>query len=142
MDPLSLHNNLEVLANCVQACVHLLALGGYGLPVQKCCGSENNLNPPLGDWSWRCSLILDEGFMIGESSNSAMTLNASEMALLQRLLHPPLPRSKKNGILLGPLKVWLKLLNVVELWIRAHLNKDLNSLKLLKSVFISSNNSL
>ena len=64
------------------------------------------------------------------------------MALLQRLLKAPLPRSKKNGMILGPLKVWMKLLHVVELWIGAHLNKNLNSLKLLKGTVISSNNSL
>ncbi len=123
--------NLEVLANCVQACVHMLALGGYGLPVQKCFVSGKDLTPPIGDWDWICSLIVEEGFAIGSLPKAEITLNASELALLQRLLRIPLPLAK-SGELLGPLRVWMKLLNVVELWINTHLNQKLNSLKLLK----------
>ena len=32
-------NSLEALAISVQSCIHLLALGGYCLPLQKCCHS-------------------------------------------------------------------------------------------------------
>ena len=130
--------HLEILANCVQSCVHLLALGGYGLPVQKCFSSGNSLNPPIGNWDWVCSLITDEGFAIGRLPAAAITLNASELALLQRLLHAPLPL-KKSGELLGPFTVWMKLLQVVELWIEAHLNRKLNALKLLKDSVVSAN---
>ena len=43
-----------------------------------------------------------------------MTLNASEMALLQRLQGPALPRRPGNGDLMGPLRVWLRLLRLLE----------------------------
>ena len=104
---------LEVLANCVQSYVHLLALGGYGLPVQECCKSGIGLTPPLGNWNWLCSLIANEGFAVGKFSNAEITLNASELALLQRLTSPCLP-IKKDGSILGPFKVWIKLLKVVD----------------------------
>ncbi len=134
-------HDLEILANCVQACFHLLALGGYGLPVQECCLTREKLNPPIGNWDWVCSFITLEGFAIGLNPNSAIRLNASEMALLQRLLNPSLPINKA-GELLGPLKVWIKLLNIVELWIGTHLNKNPNALKLLKDAILSKNNFL
>ncbi len=132
---------LEVLAICVQAYVHLLALGGYGIPIQECCQSGLKLTPPIGNWEWSCSLIANEGFAIGNFTSSEITLNASELALLQRLLAPVLPK-KKDGSLLGPFKVWIKLLKVVEIWIEANLNQNLNSLKILKTSFIPKLNSL
>ncbi len=112
---------------------------GYGLPVQKCCLSGEDLSPPIGNWDWCCSLIPNEGFAIGKILNSEITLNASELALLQRLISPPLP-IKKNGEILGPFKVWVKLLRVVEIWIEAHLNRKINSLEMLKKTIISSEN--
>ncbi|AAP99441.1 MULTISPECIES: DNA repair protein RecO [Prochlorococcus] len=126
---------VEALANCVQACVHLLALGGYGLPIQKCCWTGIDLIPPIGDWTWRCSLIESEGFAIGEITNAEITLNASELALLQRLLKPILPL-KQTGELLGPMKVWMKLLRVIELWIETHLNRNINALSMLKKILL------
>ena len=68
-------------------------------------------------------------------------MNASELALLQRLLRPDLPL-KKNGELLGPFKVWMKLLNVIDLWIQSHLNQKLNSIQMLKKVLLSEANIL
>ncbi len=130
---------LEVLAICVQSCIHMLALGGYGIPVQRCCKTGNELIPPIGNWDWRCSLIANEGFFIGESQNSDLLLNASELALLQRLLKPQIPRNKK-GELLGPLKVWINLLQVVEIWVEAHLNRTLNSLHMLKESLNANKN--
>ena len=114
----------------------MLALGGYGLPVHKCCKSGHDLFPPIGNWEWSCTLIANEGFAIGNFTNSEITLNASELALLQRLLTPVLPK-KKDGSLLGPSKVWIKLLKVVEIWIEANLNQNLNSLKILTIVLYS-----
>ena len=40
-------SHLEILASCVQSCIHLLALGGYGLPIQSCCKSSIDLIPPF-----------------------------------------------------------------------------------------------
>ena len=37
-----------VLAGTVQASIHLLTLGGYGLPMQTCCLSGAPLDAPLG----------------------------------------------------------------------------------------------
>ncbi len=130
-------SSLGVLANCVQGCIHLLALGGYGLPVQECCKCRKKLVPPIGDWNWRCSLIESEGFAIGEIVNCEIMLNASELALLQRLLSPALPR-KKTGEILGPFNVWLKFIAILELWIKTHLNKKLNSIEMLKKALIST----
>ncbi len=130
-------NSLFTLANCIQSCVHLLALGGYSLPLNECCTSKIILTPPIGDWDWRCSFFPDEGFAIGSFSNAKIELNPSELALLQRLIRPQLPVNKK-GELLGPIEVWEKLLVILESWIEIHLPKKLNSLQLLKSTIIQT----
>ena len=127
--------SLNALAICIQSILHLLALGGYGLPIQKCCVSGIDLNPPLGKWDWRCSLICDEGFAIGPIASAKIQLNPSELALLQRLLRPELPKCS-TGDLMGPLKVWLLLLQVVEVWIETHLSKRITSLSMMREVFL------
>jgi DNA repair protein RecO (recombination protein O) len=104
------------LATTVQAAVHLLALGGYGLPLQSCCRSGAPLQPPIGQWEWRCSLLADEGF---------------ELALLQRLPGSELPR-RRDGALMGPPEVWLRLLTVVECWIRSHLPRPVQALAMVR----------
>ncbi|MFZ9952624.1 MAG: DNA repair protein RecO, partial [Vulcanococcus sp.] len=78
--------NLEALAIAVQGSVQLLALGGYALPLACCARSGDRLDPPLGNWDWRCSLLPGEGFVIGAVAGAQLVLNASELALLQRLL--------------------------------------------------------
>ena len=128
-------NSLHALAISVQSCIHLLALGGYCLPLHNCCRSGANLIPPIGQWSWKCSLIPEEGFAIGSITNACIELNPSELALLQRLLKENLPFNS-NGLLLGPKQVWLKLLSVVELWIEAHLKKRITSLQMMREVLI------
>ena len=127
----------ETLAKSVQALIHLLALGGYCIPIQKCCKSGLPLDPPIGNWEWRCSLIPQEGFAIGEIANTRIQLNPSELALLQRLLQPKLPL-RKDGEIMGPKKVWLNLLEVIECWIENHLPRNLHSLKMLKELSINS----
>jgi len=119
------------LASGVQACVHLLALGGYGLPLQTCCHSGAPLVPPIGEWEWRCSLIADEGLAIGSQPGAAVQLNPSELALLQRLPRAELPR-RRDGELMGPIAVWLRLLAVVECWMRCHLPRPVRSLGMLR----------
>ncbi len=130
--------SLIALAQCVQASVHLLALGGYALPVQRCCLSGHLLEPPIGEWNWRCSFLPQEGFAIGSLPTSIIQLNPSELALLQRLLSPNLPK-RSNGELLGPYIVWLKLLKVVEYWIKSNLTSEIRSLKILRESLIPSN---
>ncbi|OUW49757.1 MAG: DNA repair protein RecO [Synechococcus sp. TMED187] len=125
------------LASSVQACVHLLALGGYGLPLQNCCRSGDALIPPIGQWDWRCSLIVDEGLAIGRQPGAAVQLNPSELALLQRLPRAELPR-RRDGGLMGPEDVWLRLLAVVECWIRCHLPRPVRSLAMLRESVIVS----
>ena len=119
------------LASGVQACVHLLALGGYGLPLQTCCRTATPLVPPIGEWEWRCSLIADEGLAIGPQPGAAIQLNPSELALLQRLPRAELPR-RRDGELMGPMSVWLRLLAVTECWIRSHLPRPVRSLGMLR----------
>jgi DNA repair protein RecO (recombination protein O) len=80
-----------VLASTVQAAIHLLTLGGYGLPMQCCCLSGAPLDAPLGQWDWRCSLLADEGLAIGAQAGAAIQINPSELALLQRLTRLELP---------------------------------------------------
>ncbi len=126
-------NPTKTLAQSIQACVHLLALGGYCLPLQKCCHSGLSLEPPLGEWNWRCSLFPEEGFAIGSFQNAKIQLNPSELALLQTLLKPNLPH-RSNGDLLGPTHAWLKLLSVLESWINNHLPKNIHAFKILREV--------
>ena len=127
----------EVLASTVQACVHLLTLGGYSLPLQSCCLSGMPLEPPIGQWDWRCSLLAEDGFAIDRQPGSAISLNPSELALLQRLCRPDLPR-RRDGELMGPQIVWLKLLSVVEIWIRTHLPRSSKALAMLRESIIAA----
>ncbi len=130
-------DSLEALAITIQSCIHLLAFGGYCLPLQYCCHSGSKLIPPIGEWSWQCSFMPEEGFAIGETPNSHIKLNPSELALLQRLLQEKVP-FHSNGSLLGPKNVWLKLLNIVETWIESHLQRRITSLQMLREVLISN----
>ena len=115
------------LAMLVQAGVHLLALGGYGIPLQSCCRTGAELLPPIGQWQWRCSLLPEEGLAIGSLPGARLQFNPSELALLQRLPRPELPR-RRDGELMGPRPVWLKLLAVLECWCRTHLPRPVRSL--------------
>ncbi len=130
-------NSLEALAISVQSCIHLLALGGYCLPLQNCCHSGSKLIPPIGEWSWKCSFIPEEGFAIGTMPNASAELNPSELALLQRLILEKLP-FHSNGKLLAPKQVWLKLLKIVETWIETHLQRRITSLQMMREVIISN----
>jgi len=123
--------NLEALAIAVQGSVQLLALGGYALPLASCARSGEPLEPPLGNWEWRCSLLPSEGLVIGAVAGAQLVLNASELALLQRLLRPALPR-RRDGELMGPEPVWLRLLQLVEIWSREHLGRSARSWRLLR----------
>ena len=126
--------SLEALAIAVQGCVHLLALGGYGLPLAHCARSGEPLEPPVGTWDWRCSLLPSEGFVVGAIPGAQLVLNASELALLQRLPRPALPR-RRDGGLMGPEAVWLRLLALMELWSREHQGRNLRSWNLLRQCF-------
>ncbi len=121
-----------VLASTVQASIHLLTLGGYSLPLQSCCISGAALNPPIGQWDWRCSLLPEDGFAIGSQPEATLQLNPSELALLQRLSRADLPR-RSTGELMGPQRVWLRLLAVVEIWIRTHLPRRSRAMALLRN---------
>lgn len=122
----------EALAVVAQACVHLLALGGYALPLQVCCRSGAPLEPPLGDARWRASLLGGEGLAIGALAGARMLLGSSELALLQRLPRPGLPLGR-DGVLLGPERVWLQLLELVALWCADHLGRSPRALRVLRS---------
>ncbi len=128
-------DSIITLAKSIQSCIHILALGGYGLPIQECCRTGLALDPPIGKWEWRCSLIPEEGFAIGALASSMVQLNPSELALLQRLLRPNLPIAS-NGELMGPKEVWLKLLTILEYWIENHLPHKLVALKMLRESVI------
>ena len=123
-----------MLSMSIQSLIHLLAIGGVNLPVNFCCRSGDPISPPIGDWNWVCNYLPNEGFSILEEEQSLLKINASEMALLQRLLFPELP-IKSNGELLGPKNVWLKILLIVETWISAQLEKELSSLKMLREIY-------
>ncbi len=127
---------LEALAIAVQGSVHLLALGGYALPLQNCCRSGATLEPPLGDWDWRCSLLPSEGLALGAVPGARVVINASELALLQRLLRPALPH-RRDGVLMGPEPVWLHLLTLVESWCGEHLGQVPRAFRLLRTGFTS-----
>ena len=128
--------HLEALAIAVQGSVQLLALGGYALPLASCARSGTRLEPPLGNWDWRCSLLPSEGFVIGAVAGAQLVLNASELALLQRLLRPAPPR-RRDGELMGPPRVWLRLLQLVEIWSHEHLSRRVRSWRLLRDCYAS-----
>jgi DNA repair protein RecO (recombination protein O) len=123
---------LEALAIAVQGSVHLLALGGFALPLQSCARSSTPLRPPVGDWDWRCSLLPSEGLAIGAVPGARVMLNASELALLQRLTRPAPPR-RRDGELMGPQAVWLHLLDLVEMWCGEHLGQRPRAFRLLRT---------
>ena len=66
--------------------------------------------------------------MIGAVPGARVVLNASELALLQRLPRPALPR-RRDGELMGPEAVWLHLLELVEVWCGEHLGQRPASLQ-------------
>ena len=119
------------LGLAAQGGVQLLSLGGYALPLDADADRGEPLRPPLGDRDWRCSLDPAMGFRIGRRPGAALVLTASELALLQRLIRPQLPR-RADGGLMGPEPVWLKLLDLLELWCREHLGRRPRSLALLR----------
>ena len=139
LDRIYSYNNVsqedfKILSMSIQSLFHLLAIGGINIPVNFCCKTGEPIVPPLGNWDWRCHYLPNEGFSTIEDSESILKVNASEMALLQRLLFTDLP-IKSNGELLGPKKVWLKILSIVESWIFAQLEKELSSLKMLRGFY-------
>ncbi|MEB3156490.1 MAG: DNA repair protein RecO C-terminal domain-containing protein [Cyanobacteriota bacterium] len=123
---------VEALAIAVQGTAHLLALGGYALPLGQCARTGEPLTPPLGDTLWRCSLLPEAGLVRGAAAGAAVVLTASELALLQRLPRPGLPRGR-SGVLLGPERVWLRLLNVMEFWCDEHLGRRPRAFRLLRA---------
>ncbi len=131
---LSKEGDLKILAMSIQSLIHLLAIGGLSLPLHFCCKTGKPIVPPLGDWDWSCYFLPNEGFSIEEDPQSILEINASETALLQRLLFPEFP-IKSNGDLLGPKKVWQRLLKIIEFWIPAQLGKELSSLKILSQFY-------
>ena len=139
LDRIYLYKNLKeddftMLAMSIQSIIHLLAIGGINLPIHHCCKTGIAIIPPLGNWGWACHFLPNEGFSTVEDSQSTITINASEVALLQRLLFSELP-IKSNGELLGPKKVWLKILSIIETWIPAQLERELNSLKMMREFY-------
>ena len=128
-------DSTKVLAIAIQACTHLLALSGYCIPVNICCRTGVRLEPPIGEWTWKCSFLPEEGFTLEDIPFAPIQLNPSELALLQRLLRERLPLCK-DGKIMGPQKVWLKLLTVLECWIEMHLERRVNSLEMLREVLI------
>ena len=139
LDRIYSHNSksqedFKMLSMSIQSLIHLLAIGGVNIPVNFCCNTGEPIIPPLGNWNWECYYLPNRGFSTIEDSESILKLNASEIALLQRLLFPELP-IKSNGELLGPKKVWLKILLIVESWIIAQLEKELSSLKMLSDFY-------
>ncbi len=124
----------KTLSICIQSLIHLLAIGGLSIPLNFCCKSGKPINAPIGNWDWSCNFIPNEGFTTRDDPQSILKINASELALMQRLLFPELP-IKTNGELLGPKEVWLKILTIVEIWIQSQLGKELSSLKILREFY-------
>ncbi|KKZ13076.1 MAG: hypothetical protein TQ37_04745 [Candidatus Synechococcus spongiarum 15L] len=124
----------ETVAIAVQGSMHLLASEGLALPTGWCCSDHSPLVPPLGHRDWRCSFFPADGFRRGRQPGAAMVLNASELALLQRLQRPALPRRRSDGDLAGPLPVWQRLLQLLRFWIGQHLQRQPRSLGFLEQL--------
>jgi len=120
----SKEEDIKMLSMSIQSLIHLLAIGGINLPIHLCCITVEPIIPPLGNREWRSYNMPSEGFSSNEDHQSNLKIKASEVALLQRLLFPELP-IKSKGELLGPKKVWLNILFIIETWISAQLEKDL-----------------
>jgi DNA repair protein RecO (recombination protein O) len=88
----------------------------------------------VGNWDWRSSLLPGEGLAIGALPGARVVLNASELALLQRLPRPALPR-RRDGALMGPEPVWFHLLALVETWCGEHLSRRPRAFRLLRTAF-------
>ena len=131
---LSSENDLIILAMSLQSLMHLLAIGGLSLPLFYCCKTSKPIHPPIGNWEWACHFIPSEGFSIIDDPRSLLVFNASEIALMQRLMFPNLP-IKSNGDLLGPKEVWRKILRVFSIWIPVQLGREISSLKILGEFF-------
>ena len=56
------------------------------------------------------------------------------LRLSSRLLRPALPR-RRDGELMGPQQVWLRLLQLVDLWSREHLGRSAKAWPLLRQCF-------
>lgn len=132
--PLTSNGDIQFLAMSIQSLMHLLAIGGLSLPLHYCCNSGKPITPPLGNWEWMCYFIPNEGFSLFEDSRSILQINASEIALMQRLLFPKLP-IKSNGELLGPKKVWQRIFKIIYNWISSQLGQELSSLKILEEFY-------
>jgi len=130
----SKEEDIKILSMSIQSLIHLLAIGGINLPIHHCCKTGDPIIPPLGNWKWSCYFLPNEGFSSIEDPQSNLRINASEVALIQRLLFPELP-IKSNGELLGPKKVWLRILFIIETWITFQLEKDISSLKMLRELY-------
>ena len=126
--------DITILSMSIQSLIHLIAIGGISLPINLCCKTGDPIIPPLGDWEWQCYFLPNEGFSTIKDSENNLKINASEVALLQRLLFPELP-IKSNGELLGPKQVWLKILFIIETWISTQLEKELLSLRMLRELY-------
>jgi DNA repair protein RecO (recombination protein O) len=74
--------------------------------------------------------LSSEGLVIGAVPGAPLLLNPSELALLQRLVRPALPR-RRDGTLMGPPAVWLRLLELVGRWCDEHLGRRPRSFRLL-----------
>ena len=128
------HGLRETVAIAVQGSMHLLASEGLALPTGWCCGDHGPLAPPLGNRDWCCSFFPAEGFCRGRQPGAAMVLNGSELALLQRLQRPALPRRRADGDLMGPLPVWQRLLRLLRFWMGQHVERQPRSLGFLEQL--------
>jgi DNA repair protein RecO (recombination protein O) len=72
--------------------------------------------------------------VIGAIPGARVVLNASELALLQRLPRAGTPR-RRDGDLLGPEQVWLHLLELIEVWWGEHLGWRPRAFRLLRAGF-------
>nr|YP_009530937.1 Recombination protein O (RecO) [Paulinella micropora]AXY63626.1 Recombination protein O (RecO) [Paulinella micropora] len=125
---------IEALAIAVQSSIHQLMLGGYCLPIHICARTGQRLLPPLEGYNeeWRCSFLLHEGFVLGKCDDTCIILNASEFLLLQQLHRSMIPRLS-NGKLIGSRDTWIYLLDIICLWIEAHLPRRISSFEILRT---------
>nr|AUG32794.1 Recombination protein O (RecO) [Paulinella longichromatophora] len=128
-----INNPIEALAIAVQSSIHQLMIAGCSIPIQSCALTGKPLTPPLdnSDSEWYCSFVIQEGFILRKSFKASIELNASEFALLQKLQKPNIPRSS-NGELIGSQTTWLRLLDIVCLWVEAYLPCKIFSFSILR----------
>jgi DNA repair protein RecO (recombination protein O) len=126
-----------IIAHLAHAVFHLLALAGIAPQVRNCCITKSAIAPDFTTPNWRIGFCPLSGGII-TSSPHTIELNATELALLQQLAQPELPKFLEN-ILDPHLSVasWLPLERILRHYTEYHFGRIIRSAALIDNYFAS-----